>query len=112
MVISPHIKAGIYKNLISMIDFNKILEEIIYNHCLFDKRRQIIKYQMYNVQNKRLREVAFERKLMNYTEGIQCFLSKDYLYAKTATGKNEVYKLPDIENNIRMTIKQKNLLRM
>ena len=100
MVISPYIKAGIYENLISMIDFNKILEEIIFNHCLFDKKRQIIKYQMYNVQNKRLREVAFERDLMNYTEGIQCFLSKEYLYAKTATGKNEVYKLPDIENNI------------
>ena len=111
MVISPHIKAGIYKNLISMIDFNKILEEIIYNHCLFDKRRQIIKYQMYNVQNKRLREVAFEKKLMNYTEGIQCFLSKDYLYAKTATGKNEVYKLPDIENNISNDDKAKKFIK-
>lgn len=100
LIKSPYIKAGIYNKLISMIDFNKILEQLIYNHCIYDGDRKIVKYQMYNVQNRRLREVAFEKKMMDYTEGIQCFLSKKYLYAITATGNKEVYRLPNIENDI------------
>ena len=52
------------------------------------------------MQNRRLREVAAERGLMGYTEGIQCFLSKKYLYIKTAAGIREVYGLPDNRTNI------------
>ena len=45
-----------------------------------------------------------KRGLMDYTEGIRCFVSKKYLYAKTATGKQEVYDLKDIYSDISSTV--------
>jgi len=100
MVSAPWLKAGIYDSLVSMLDFNSIMKKAVFEHEVFVPERKIVQYQFYNVQNRRLREVASQRGLMDYTEGIQCFLSKEYLYVKTATGKEEVYALPDCRTNV------------
>lgn len=86
--------------LVSMIDFNKIMKQIISNQTIDIPKRSVIQYQYYNVQNKRLRQAAFSRHLTNYTEGIHCFLSEKYLYVKTATGCQEVYQRSDFKKNI------------
>lgn len=100
MIIGKQIQAGIYDGLISMLDFNKIMEKAVFEHEIIVPERKVVQYQFYNVQNRRLREVAMKKNLMDYTEGMQCFLSKDYLYMKTATGICEVYKLPDNKKNV------------
>lgn len=100
MIIGKQIQAGIYDGLISMLDFNKIMEKAVFEHEIIVPERKVVQYQFYNVQNRRLREVAMKKDLMDYTEGMQCFLSKDYLYMKTATGIREVYKLPDNKKNV------------
>ena len=85
------IEANIYDGLISMLDFNKIMLEAVFHNQIIVPERKAVQYQFYNIQNRGLREVAKSRNLMDYTEGIHCFLSKKYLYVKTATGKREIY---------------------
>ncbi len=100
LVMNSKIKPGIYDGLVSMLDFNRIMKQAVFGDGEEIPYRKVVQYQFYNVQNRRLREVAHQRGLMDYTEGISCFLSKKYLYVKTATGKREVYALPDKEKNI------------
>lgn len=100
MIVDRRLKAGVYDGLISMLDFNLIMEKAVFGHEVYVPEREIVQYQFYNVQNRRLREVAAQRGLMGYTEGIQCFLSKKYLYVKTAKGIQEVYALPDNKTNV------------
>lgn len=100
MIISDAIKPGIYDGLVSMLDFNKIMEKAVFEKEIIVPERKVVQYQFYNVQNRRLREVAKKRGLLDYTEGINCFLSKEFLYVKTAKGKKEVYALPDRKNNV------------
>lgn len=103
MIISKELKAGVNNQLFSMLDFNKVMEQAYFEKNIDISEREIIQYQYYNVQNRRLRELAMKRGLMDYTEGIRCFVSKKYLYAKTATGKQEVYDLKDIYSDISAT---------
>lgn len=89
-----------YDKLVTMLDFNKIMEQIIFKRKLELPNRSLIQFQYYNIQNKKLREIAEKYDYWDYTEGIQCFLSKDYLYIITATGKEELYSLKQKDINI------------
>ncbi|HBI61836.1 MAG TPA: hypothetical protein DDY31_11605 [Lachnospiraceae bacterium] len=100
LIADYRLKAGVYDGLISMLDFNRIMEKAVFEHKVEIPEREVVQYQFYNVQNRMLREAAKQRGLMDYTEGIQCFLSKKYLYVKTATGVREVYALPDNRTNV------------
>lgn len=80
-----------YDKLVSMIDFNDIFEQIVCNKSMEFPDREVVRYQYYNIQNKKLREAAGRRNYWDYTEGIQCFMSEKYLYVITATGKEEIY---------------------
>ena len=111
IIISNELKAGVNSRLFSMLDFNKVMEQAYFEKCIDIPEREIIEYQFYNVQNRRLRELAMKRGLMDYTEGIRCFVSKKYLYAKTATGKQEVYDLKDIYSDISSTDEGKNFIK-
>jgi hypothetical protein len=93
MVIDSRLEPGVYDGLVSMLDFNYIMEKAVFAHEVAVPERKVVQYQYYNVQNRRLREAAYQRGLMDYTEGIQCFLSKEYLYIKTATGLQKVYSI-------------------
>lgn len=100
MIAGRSIEAGIYDGLVSMLDFNLIMKKAVFEHKIIVPEREVVQYQFYNVQNRRLREIASQRGLMGYTEGIHCFLSKKYLYVKTAKGIREVYALPDNKTNV------------
>lgn len=100
MISSSRIQAGEYTKLISMLDFNSIMKSVITEYKIPDASREIVQYQYYNIQNKKLRDVAKQKGYMDYVDGIQCFLSTNYLYVKTATGVEEVYHLPNTKENI------------
>ena len=84
-----------YSGMVSMVDFNKIMGQVLCNKSMELPGREVVQYQYYNIQNKKLREVAEKNGFWDYTEGIQCFLSDRHLFAITATGKEEVYKKTD-----------------
>lgn len=88
----PH---GLYNDVVSMLDFNVIMRQILCENYLKVPERRIAQYQYYNIQNKKMREVSQKYNFWDYTEGIQCFISKELLYVITATNKEEVYKLID-----------------
>lgn len=93
---SPEYEKFNCDRLVSMLDFNQIMEQVICNKSLKFPFREVVQYQYYNIQNKKLREVAERNGFWDYTEGIQCFLSDRYLFVVTATGREEIYKKTDV----------------
>lgn len=110
MICDRNLGAGVHDELISMLDFNQILNAAVFEHKIIAPEREIVQYQFYNVQNRRLRQRAMDLGLMDYTEGITCFLSKDYLYAKTATGVKHVYAFGDHEKDLAQTEEGKHFM--
>ncbi len=86
------LEGAVYSGLVSMVDFNSIMGQVFCKGSMGFPARDEVQYQYYGIQNKKLREAAGENGLWDYTEGIQCFLSDRYLFAITATGKEEIYE--------------------
>lgn len=86
--------------LFSLIDFNKIIQSIIHGRDISVPKCDIVRYQYYNIHNKQLREYAIEHGYSDYVNGMNCFASADYIYILTATGKEEVYAINHIRENI------------
>ncbi len=86
------LEGTVYDGLVSMLDFNSIMGQVFCQGRLEPTAREEVRYQYYGIQNKKLREAAGENGFWDYTEGIQCFLSDKYLFAITATGKEEIYE--------------------
>ena len=78
--------------VVSMLDFNEILKNVVCDKNMQIPERELVQYQYYNIQNKKMREAAEKNGFWDYTEGIRCFLSDRYLYVVTATGKEEIYE--------------------
>lgn len=97
---SNKVPTGEYPELLSMIDFNRILTGVMEDNYITIPVTEIVKYQYYNIHNKKLRQYAIEHDMQDYIDGINCFMSKEYLYVITGTGKEEVYHLNDIKHNI------------
>jgi hypothetical protein len=97
---SNRIETTEYPQLFSMIDFNPLLSGVIEDNQVILPERTIAKYQYYNIHNKKLRKYALEHNLEDYIEGINCFMSDQYIYAITGTGREEVYDINDIKSNI------------
>lgn len=100
MICNSRLQKSVYKELVSMLDFNKIVKEAVINGRIVIPDRKVIQYQYYKIQNKKLRDAAERYGYWDYTEGIQCFLSEKYLFVITGTGKKEVYRVEDRENDI------------
>lgn len=96
----PDIEHKEYTQLASLIDFNKIVGDFIWNNRQEVQDSEVIRYQYYSTHNKQFRDVALERGLANYIDGIQCFKSKDYIYCVTRTGVEEVYSCDNLKVNI------------
>lgn len=86
------------EELVSMIDFCKIIEQIINNNSLEIPKREVAIYQYYKIHYKKLREYAQSHGLEDYIDGIWCFTDNDYLFVKTATGKEELICLNEKVN--------------
>ena len=81
-----------------MINFNKILSEVL--RIIGDNpETEIVRYQYYNIIIKCCL-YAIEHGYADYIDGINCFMSKDYIYIITGTGKEEVYNRKYIKTNI------------
>jgi hypothetical protein len=93
------------EQLVSMYDFNDIMKSILGDRKLNIPAREIARYQYYKIHYKKLREIAFERGLNDYIDGMNCFTSKDYIYIVTKTGVEELYQLGNTKDNI-ITSKQ------
>ncbi len=86
--------------LYSMIDFNNILLTMLNGSDISELKKEIVRYQYYPMHNPKMREHARQYKYDNYIDGIDAFLSRNYLYIVTATGTEEVYELKDLSTNI------------
>lgn len=86
----------------SLVNLNKILEHYFWKEGEIPENH-IISYQYYSTHNKQFRDVAQEKGLTDYIDGIQGFKSKDFVYILTKTGKEEVYKVGNLKENIAET---------
>lgn len=84
------IKPEVIAKPISMIDFNPIVLHAIQNKEIKLPERNVLRYQYYNVHNKKLHQIGIEKALEDYLAGVQGFLCEEGLILLTATGKEEV----------------------
>lgn len=105
LIHSSKVYPCIYPQLVTMLDFNTIMIGLLKENAIKLPERKIIQYQYYNMQNKKIREAAHRQGFMDYTEGMQCFLSKKYLYVRTAKEVQEVYRVEEIEKELFRDIK-------
>lgn len=99
-VSGPGIEPGIYNENFSMIDYNKVMRQVINGTDLLIPKRDILRWQYYSIHNKRFRDVAEERGYTDYIDGIDCYMLDGYIYACTMSGKKEVYRIGDTQNNL------------
>jgi hypothetical protein len=90
----------VYDSYISMVDFNQIMLNLMKGNDLKDLEREIIRYQYYPIHSAKIRFHAISCGYEDYIEGMDIFVSKNYIYVKTGTGKEEVYKHNDLLSNI------------
>lgn len=93
--------------LLSMVDFNQIAEEFLWGDKKKIPNRGIIQYQYYSVHNKQFRDVAVEKGFTDYIDGIRCYMSEEFIYVITKTGKEEVYRIGNTKENIIDTLEGK-----
>lgn len=99
-VSSSKFKPQVIKTLVSMMDFNFIMENVIFRSKLKLPRREYVNYNYYNIHNKKLREYAIKKGYGDYIDGIQCVVSNDYIYALMKNGKEELFNRKNISENI------------
>lgn len=88
------------EELVSLYDFNTIMKGLLKDKKLTVPHNDAVRYQYYKIHYKKLRDIAGERGLTDYIDGMNCMTSKDYLYMVTANKKEEVYDLSNIKENI------------
>lgn len=88
----PGIQPRQESSLLSMADFNRIALQFLWDSGQGLPVNQVIQYQYYSVHNKRFRDLAIQKGLTDYMDGIRCYLSEEFLYAITRTGREEVFR--------------------
>lgn len=99
-VSGPGVKAGIYHDNFSMIDYNNVMRQFFGKGGLKIPKRDILRWQYYSIHNKRFRDVAEERGYTDYIDGIDCYMLDGYIYSCTLNGKKEIYQIGDTQNNL------------
>lgn len=94
--IQPEVKSG----LVSMIDFNRIMKQVIFEKNTDIQYADVIQYQYYSIHNKILRDAGIQSGKEDYVNGMNCFMNDKYVYMCTASGLEEVYRLNDCHENI------------
>lgn len=86
-------------NIQSLIHFNPIVEYYLWDEGEIPVN-DIVQCQYYSTHNKMFRDVAVQKGLTDYIDGIQTFQSNEYVYCVTKTGKEELYKKNDLHHNL------------
>lgn len=96
----------------SMIDFNKIINAVLTGSDTGSLKKDIIRYQYYPMHNPKMREHAMEYGFTDYIDGLDIFMSMEYVYVQTATGVSEVYRCDDLEHNLSHTETGKHFIQL
>lgn len=94
--VQPEVKSG----LVSMIDFNRIMKQVIFEKNTDIEYADVIRYQYYSIHNKVLREAGIQCGKEDYVNGMNCFMNDKYVYMCTASGLEEVYQSNGCGENI------------
>lgn len=86
----PDLTPQIVETPFSMIDFNKVVKKAVLEKEICIPAREILRFEYYNVHNKKLIQIAKDKHLEDYIHGIHGFITKDCVIIITATGKKEI----------------------
>lgn len=100
IVSNESLQFSLIHDYFSLVNFNKIIISIVEGTDFSGLATEIIRYQYYPIHSAKIRLHAKEHNFHDYIDGIDVFLSKNYIYVKTGTGKEEVYRSNDLKNNI------------
>lgn len=96
----------------SLININKIIISIVEKINFNNLSSEIIRYQYYPIHSAKIRLHAIEHDFHDYIDGIDVFVSEDYIYVKTGTGKEEVYLNDDLDKNIKDSMAGKKFIKL
>lgn len=89
-----------YDEFLSMVDFNRLIISIINDIDFSGLYKEIIRYQYYPIHSAKIRLHDIENGYEDYIDGMDIFASKDYIYIRTGTGKEEVYRHTNLSHNL------------
>lgn len=93
-------RTGEYQGMFSMIDFTKIVNQVINGEKLIIPEREIINYQMMPIHSRAWRKELIEGGKENYIDEIDIYVSREYIYLIAANKWEEVYDINDIYTDI------------
>ena len=99
-VMGKGIEHGVHKEDVSLIHLNDILIHFFLDEKHKIPSEDIMQIQYYPIKSKGLRDVAKVKGYTDYIDGIRCFLGKDYLYVRTGTKKEELYRRGETKHNL------------
>ncbi len=101
MIVSSKGKAArYYDGLLSLVDFNRMILSAVEGKDFTGLAKDILRYQYYPIHSAKIRLHAKQCGYSDYIDGMDIFLSKEYIYIKTGTGKEEVFRHEDLEKNL------------
>lgn len=89
-----------YDGLLSLVDLNDIILSIVEDKDLTGLMKQVIRYQYYPIHSAKIRLHAQQWGYDDYIDGMDIFASEDYIYIKTGTGREEVYRHEDLDTSL------------
>lgn len=89
-----------YEGFLSLVDFNKIILSIVQNDNMTSLMKEMIRYQYYPIHSAKIRLHAKQCGYDDYIDGIDIFVTKEHIYIRTGTGKEELYKHDKLEINL------------
>ena len=90
----------IYDGLLSLVDFNQMILSFTRDMELTGLTKEIIRYQYYPIHSAKIRLHAQQCGYKDYIDGMDIFVSRELIYIKTGTGKEEVFRHEDLERNL------------
>ena len=84
----------------SMVDMNQLFWAMIRDQDVTALAKDIIRYQYYPIHSAKIRTHCKNHGFEDYIEGMDIFASKDYIYIKTGTGIEELYRHTNLNTNI------------
>lgn len=104
-------RIGTYHDMFSMIDFSKIVNQVINGEQLKIPERTIINYQMKPIHRRSWREQLKQQGKERYMDEIDIYASKDYIHLIAARHWKEVYRLENVFLEITDTDEGKEFIR-
>ena len=89
-----------HDGLLSLVDFNQMILSFVRDTRLTRLTKEIVRYQYYPIHSAKIRLHAQQCGYSDYIDGMDIFISKELIYIKTGTGKEEVFRHEELEKNL------------